>query len=153
MSPTSSNSDDPSGVTVRELRSADETRAAGAELGRRLRGGELIALSGPLGAGKTEFVKGLAQGLDVPADEPVVSPTFVLVREYAGRLKLYHLDAYRLQTASELSGLGFDEMRADPRAVVVIEWADRVSSALHPALISVEIEYSDTGRRLMIREG
>jgi len=91
-------------------RSTAETFAFGQALGGLLQSGDFVALTGQLGAGKTHLVKGLAVGLGVPADEPVVSPTFVLVREYIGRLKLYHIDAYRLGGAAELFALGLEEM-------------------------------------------
>ena len=107
-----------------------QTLALGRALGELLQSGDLVALAGPLGAGKTQLVKGIAAGLGVPADEPVVSPTFVLVREYAGRLKLFHLDAYRLGGPDELLDLGLEEMIAEEEAVVVIEWADRIRDAL-----------------------
>ena len=95
-----------------------------------MRAGDVVALCGPLGSGKTQLVKGIAAGLEVPDGEPVVSPTFVLVREYVGRLRLYHIDAYRLTSSSELASLGFEEMRADPQGAVAVEWADRVSESL-----------------------
>jgi tRNA threonylcarbamoyladenosine biosynthesis protein TsaE len=125
----------------------EQTRAAGEALGRLLRGGDVVALSGPLGAGKTEFAKGLAAGLGVSADQPVVSPTFVLAREYAGRLRLYHLDAYRLSGASELLALGFEEMCADPAGVVAIEWADRAADAVPAHAIRVSLDHVDAARR------
>jgi len=129
----------------------EETLRLGAALGRVLRGGDLIALSGPLGAGKTHLVKGIAAGLGVAADEPVVSPTFVLAREYVGRLRLYHLDAYRLSGADELVDLGFEEMLADPVGVVAVEWADRVPEALPPPAWRIELVHVDeTTRRLRV---
>lgn len=121
------------------LRSAAETLAAGRALGELLVPGDVIALDGQLGAGKTQFVKGLALGLSVPVDEPVVSPTFVLVREYIGRLKLYHLDAYRLGSSAELEALGWEEMLADDQAVVALEWADRVADALPASACHIEL--------------
>lgn len=123
------------------LRLADETLAAGRALGELLVPGDVVALQGQLGAGKTQFVKGLALGLSVPADEPVVSPTFVLVREYFGRLKLYHLDAYRLGSSAELEALGWEEMRADEAAVVALEWADRVADALPASACRIELAH------------
>jgi len=119
------------------------TFAAGRELGQLLRGGDVVALHGPLGAGKTQFTKGLAAGLGVPADEPVVSPTFVLVREYAGRLRLYHMDAYRLSGPTELRALGFDEMLTEADAVIAIEWAERVADAVPAG--AVHVEFAHTG--------
>lgn len=122
------------------LKSPQDTRAAGRRLGARLRAGDVLALVGPLGAGKTELVKGVALGLDVPEDEPVLSPTFVLAREYAGCLRLIHVDAYRLSGAGELMGLGLDEALGEG-AVVAIEWADRVSQWLPAGAIHVELEH------------
>lgn len=123
------------------LRSANETLAAGRALGELLVPGDVVALCGQLGAGKTQFVKGLALGLSVPSDEPVVSPTFVLVREYFGRLKLYHLDAYRLGSSAELEALGWEEMLADEAAVVALEWADRVAAALSASACRIELAH------------
>lgn len=132
-------------------RGPDETRAYGERAAGVLRGGEVIALEGALGAGKTQFVKGLAAGLGVSPDEPVVSPTFVLVREYKGRLKLYHIDAYRLASVDELLAVGLEEMRGDPRGVVAIEWADRVSAVLPRDAIIVRLEHvSENERRIRL---
>lgn len=128
-----------------------DTHAVGAVLGRLLRGGEVIALDGPLGAGKTQFAKGLAQGLGVRADEPVVSPTFVLVREYRGRMVLYHVDAYRLAGADDLVAIGWDDLRRDGAGVVAVEWAERVADLLPANAIRIEIEHvGETTRRIRI---
>jgi tRNA threonylcarbamoyladenosine biosynthesis protein TsaE len=105
------------------------TLAFGEAVGIFLKPNTCLALCGPLGSGKTQFAKGVAKGLGVPAGEPIVSPTFVLVREYAGRLPLYHLDTYRLGDAEELAALGFDEM-LQTDGVVVVEWADRTREVL-----------------------
>jgi len=118
-----------------------QTRAIGRALGTVLQTGDIVALAGPLGAGKTQFVQGLAAGLGVPREEPVVSPTFVLVREYLGRLKLYHIDAYRLGGPDELLALGFEELAAETGAVVVIEWADRTRNAIPPRACWVQLEH------------
>ena len=108
-------------------KSPDETVALGRTLGRHLQGGELIALVGDLGTGKTHLIKGIALGLEVADADGVGSPTFTIINEYEGRRMLYHVDAYRLEKAGELAALGFDEM-CRGAGVVVIEWADRVSS-------------------------
>ena len=101
-----------------------ETEALGEQLGRAARRGLVIALSGELGAGKTQFVRGLARGLGVTAR--VHSPTFTLVNEYSGgRLKLFHLDLYRLETPAQLLSAGIEEFLA-PDGVAVMEWAERI---------------------------
>ena len=109
-------------------RSPEETERLGAHFGKHLRGGETLLLSGPLGAGKTLFVKGLAEALDIPADD-VTSPSFTLVNHYTGSLTLYHIDLYRLnEGASAAYAVDLDELLMDERAVIVIEWAERMGS-------------------------
>lgn len=109
--------------------SAESTLALGEALGRCLNAELTIGLVGPLGAGKTHLVKGIAAGNAPRLVSSVTSPTFTLIHEYDGRLTLYHVDAYRLHDTAELLALGFDELtRAD--SVVVVEWADRVRSAM-----------------------
>jgi tRNA threonylcarbamoyladenosine biosynthesis protein TsaE len=124
-----------------------DTLALGSAMGGLLRGGEVLALVGPLGAGKTLLVKGLARGLGVRQSEPVVSPTFVLVREYRGRLRLVHCDAYRLGSADELVDLGLDDMLDDPETVIAVEWADRVIKLLPDDSIRIELAHRAGGGR------
>lgn len=101
-----------------------ETQALGDKIARCANAGLVIALSGDLGAGKTQFVKGLARGLGIQAR--VHSPTFTLVNEYAGgRLKLFHLDLYRLETREQILSAGIEEF-LKPDGVAVIEWAERI---------------------------
>ncbi len=107
----------------------DETVEIGRRLGAMLMPGDVLALVGPLGAGKTWFVKGIARGFGIADSRAVTSPTFVLVNEYAGRVTMHHLDAYRLGSADELLDLGFAEMTGSG-AVTIVEWADRVEAAL-----------------------
>ncbi len=123
-------------TTSRETSSPQETEAAGEELGRRLRSGDLVLLRGELGAGKTTFVRGVARGSGSAA--PVASPTFQLVRIYPGRLQLAHVDLYRLEKGDDLRDLGLDEL-LDAGAVVV-EWGDRIDGTVgsDAALISIE---------------
>lgn len=128
-----------------ELPDAAATHALGVRIGKTLEGGEFIALSGPLGAGKTQLVKGIAIGLGVAADEPVVSPTFVLIREYLGRLRLLHADAYRIGSADEWRALGAEEALAEG-AVLAVEWADRFPEIVPAEAIALELEYQDQGR-------
>ena len=104
--------------------SPDETEAEGEELGRGLRAGDLILLTGPLGAGKTTFMRGLARGAGSEAQ--VASPTFQLVRIYPGRVQLAHVDLYRVKAAGELADLGLDELIDE--GAVVVEWGDRIEA-------------------------
>lgn len=117
-------------------RSADETRALGERLGARLGKGDVVACIGALGAGKTCFLQGLARGLGVLTD--VTSPTFVLVNEYEGRLRVYHVDAYRTTSLTELVDLGMDEM-LHGEGVTVVEWADKLLPLLPARAITVTI--------------
>jgi tRNA threonylcarbamoyladenosine biosynthesis protein TsaE len=121
-----------------ELRSdgAPATRAFGRALGREARPGTLIALIGELGAGKTQLAKGVAEGLDVPS--VVNSPTFVLMNEHVGRLRLYHVDAYRLGQPEEAVDAGLIEDRQSD-GVVVIEWADRLEGWLPADRLEIAI--------------
>jgi len=110
-----------------------ETFNYGRELGARLAGGEILLLSGPLGAGKTIFVKGICSALGVDEEE-VTSPSFTLVNPYDGRLRLYHLDLYRLdEGASAAHAVDLDELLSEERAVIVIEWAERMLNYPLPA--------------------
>ncbi len=136
-----------SGIAVLESDGEERTRALGAALGALLRAGDVVALSGPLGSGKTRFVQGLALGLGVPADEAVVSPTFVLVREYVGRVRLCHLDAYRLAGPGELHELGFGELVEEGSTVVAVEWADRVAGLVPASACRVELTHAGEQRR------
>jgi tRNA threonylcarbamoyladenosine biosynthesis protein TsaE len=119
-----------------------ETEEAGRRLGERLRAGDVVLLTGDLGAGKTTFVRGVARGISSSA--PVASPTFQLVRVYPGRVQLAHVDLYRIESNGEVSGLGLEEL-ADQGAVI-IEWGDRIDVA-DAALI--EIEHLGGDRRLI----
>lgn len=103
-----------------------ETFDVGKRIGEQLRGGEVLLLSGSLGAGKTLLVKGIAHALNVPEDD-VSSPSFTLVNPYQGRLLLYHIDLYRLEEgATAAHAVDLDELLSDEHAVIVIEWAERM---------------------------
>ena len=121
-----------------ETASEAETAAVGRDLARSLRAGDVVLLHGELGAGKTAFVRGLAEGLGVtPAD--VSSPTFTLIQEYrSGRLPLLHVDLYRLEDPREIDDLGLDELGRD--AVTAIEWAEKLPRVVADA-IRVSIEH------------
>jgi tRNA threonylcarbamoyladenosine biosynthesis protein TsaE len=124
--------------------SPDETVEFGRRLGSQLKGGEVIAVCGPLGSGKTHLIKGIAAGAGAGDPKRINSPTFVIVNEYSGRLDIYHIDAYRLSSVSEFEMLGFDDF-CYPQSVVLIEWADRVEPALE-ALDCLRIELEHAGR-------
>ena len=127
---------------MRETSAAEETEAAGEELGRRLRRGDLVLLKGELGAGKTTFVRGIARGTGSAAS--VASPTFQLVRVYKGRVQLAHVDLYRLEKGHDLSDLGLEEL-LDSGAVVV-EWGELL--AVDEAAV-IEFEHLGGDRRLI----
>ncbi len=117
-------------------KSPEDTQALGRRLGARLGPGDVVACMGPLGAGKTCFLQGLARGLGVTAD--VTSPTFVLVNQYHGRLPVYHVDAYRTGSLTELVDIGLEEMLHGP-GVTVVEWADKLLPLLPPRTIMVTL--------------
>jgi tRNA threonylcarbamoyladenosine biosynthesis protein TsaE len=109
--------------------SPQETIELGRKLGSQLKGGEVIGVCGPLGSGKTHLIKGIAAGAGAKDSKHVNSPTFVIVKEYAGRLDIYHVDAYRLNSVREFEMIGFDDF-CYLQSVVLIEWADKIESAL-----------------------
>jgi tRNA threonylcarbamoyladenosine biosynthesis protein TsaE len=128
------------------LWSADETttKAIGAALAGLLRPGDVVGLSGDLGAGKTRLVQGAAGALGV--DGPVLSPTFMLVREYDGAPAVHHVDAYRLSGPLELEDLGLEEVLAAD-TVVFVEWADRVAAALPDSWLELVLHIRDDDTR------
>jgi len=114
----------------RAVNTPEQTRSIGAELARKAPAGTVMSLIGDLGAGKTEFVKGVALGLEV--QEPVTSPTFTLIHEYrGGRLPLFHFDFYRLRLEKELDEIGFDEYLT-AGGLCAIEWGDKFARRLPP---------------------
>ncbi|MFQ5515394.1 MAG: tRNA (adenosine(37)-N6)-threonylcarbamoyltransferase complex ATPase subunit type 1 TsaE [Myxococcota bacterium] len=117
----------------------EQTRGVGEQIGRELRGGDVVALSGELGAGKTCFTQGLARGLGVDSRIPITSPSFTLVGEYPGRLALRHADFYRVESYARLEDAGFEELLA-PDGVLVVEWAERFPEALPPDRIELRLE-------------
>jgi tRNA threonylcarbamoyladenosine biosynthesis protein TsaE len=130
--------------------SAEETFAFARTLGEQLAGGEVFLLKGDLGAGKTVFAKGLGAGLGIASSE-VTSPSFTLINVYEGRLRLYHIDLYRLDAGLH-DELGLSEILDDRRAVVVIEWAERLGFVPERATL-VELSWlSDNQRTILMRE-
>jgi tRNA threonylcarbamoyladenosine biosynthesis protein TsaE len=130
--------------------SSKETRKLGQELGRLIERPTTLALIGDLGGGKTAFVQGLARGLDVPGDYYITSPTFTLINEYPGRLPLFHVDLYRLETVDDLEDIGLEEL-LDDRGVLAIEWADKLAGRFFAEYLSLKFEtIDDTSRRISL---
>ena len=121
-----------------------------AQVGRVLQIGDVVALTGPLGAGKTTFVQGLAEGLGVPAERHVASPTFALVNEHPGRIDFVHVDFYRIRSPAELPELGLEE--AYDRAATAIEWAERFPDWLPDDTLHLVLEVEDNGTRILQAE-
>ena len=124
--------------------SPDDTIEFGRRFGSQLKGGEVIAVCGQLGSGKTHLIKGIAGGAGAKDHRHINSPTFVIVNEYKGRLDIYHIDAFRLNSLSEFEMLGFDDF-CYPQSVVLIEWADKIETALQ-ALDYIRVELEHAGR-------
>ena len=129
----------PGALTV-IARSPEETRILGAALAPVLLPGDVISLSGDLGAGKTVFVQGLAAALGV--SEQVTSPTFTIVNEYEGRYRIVHMDVYRLNSFQEVIDLGFDDL-FDPDGVMVVEWGEAVAPLLPPRHLDIEMNRAE----------
>ena len=127
--------------------SVQETISFGKKIGSSLKGGEVFAICGQLGTGKTHLIKGIAHGAGCESCEQVNSPTFVIVNEYSARLDIFHIDAYRLESVAEFEMVGFDDF-CNPDSVVLIEWADKVAAALkNVAAINIELFYKNHNKR------
>jgi tRNA threonylcarbamoyladenosine biosynthesis protein TsaE len=135
--------------------SPEQTRRVGWRLGQHARAGDLFLLSGIFGAGKTSLTQGLAAGLGVA--ERATSPSFTLVNEHEGvaadgaRVRLYHIDLYRLETEAEVDSLGLEDILADPDGICAIEWPDRLGDRVPPEHLLIVLEQvSETKRRLAL---
>lgn len=134
-------------------KSPEETQKLGEEISADLKPGNILALYGELGSGKTTFIQGLARGLGVK--KRVISPTFVFIRQYPIRhmlsaKMLYHVDLYRINTLKQTKGLGLEEIFTDKTAIVVIEWADRIKEILPKKRIDINFDYLDENQRRII---
>ena len=128
-----------------------QTLAIGEKLGRQLKGGEVVAVTGPLGSGKTHLIKGIAHGAAAVDCQRVNSPTFVIINQYTGTgpLTVYHVDAYRLGSLEQFEMLGFDDLLS-PDSVVLIEWADKVADVLHDVnRIDIELRHAGRTKRII----
>jgi len=125
-----------------------EMEEIGMDLAERLRDGMVVSLVGPLGAGKTTLVKGIAKGLLIT--DLVVSPSYLIYRSYKGSLILHHLDAYRVSSLEELEEVGLDQLIPPEEGVTVIEWPDRVPGIVEASDVLVKIALDEGGRRVEI---
>ena len=128
--------------------SPEQTIELGRKIGSQLKGGEIVAVCGSLGSGKTHLIKGIAAGAGAEdSSRGVNSPTFVIVNEYAGRFDIYHIDAYRLGSIAEFEMIGFDDF-CYPQSVVLIEWAEKIESALRSVnYIRIELFHAGQTKR------
>lgn len=134
-----------------DSRSPEQTRDLGQRLGRQLQPGDVVALSGDLGAGKTCMVQGIAVGVGVDPSLPVTSPSYTLIGEYPGRARLCHADFYRLQSRARLESAGWEDL-LDGEGVIVVEWPERCPEALPDERLEIGIEIvSETRRRISVR--
>ena len=131
------------------INNVDELSNIAFELGKKVKSGDVICLNGDLGAGKTTFTKGLARGLEVHESQYVSSPSFAIMHEYDGRLTLYHMDFYRLNSVDEIFDLGFEELLYGD-GVSVIEWSERMGDYLPERRLVINFEITgDTSRNLI----
>jgi tRNA threonylcarbamoyladenosine biosynthesis protein TsaE len=126
----------------------EETIALGEEIGRQLPRPAVVLLIGKLGAGKTTIAKGIVKGLGAAAPEDVTSPTFTLIHEYGEKSKVYHIDLYRLDRASQVLALGLDELM-DRDTVLLVEWGERFPALWPLGHIEIQMEWADETTRLI----
>jgi len=137
---------------VLQTNSPSETIRIGKRIGGLLRAGDVVALIGELGAGKTLLVKGLAEGVGADKETYISSPSFTLINEYRGRMPFYHIDLYRLSDGKEAGELGLEEY-FHGQGITAIEWADRISSLLPDELLRIHIHYTGKQTRSLEMTG
>jgi tRNA threonylcarbamoyladenosine biosynthesis protein TsaE len=141
----------PSAAVTLELSSPAETTALGHQLASLLFPGAVIALVGPLGAGKTYLVRAIAEGLGIKNSRAVTSPTFVLIQEYEARLPIYHFDVYRLPAVNDFADLGVHEY-FQGSGVSLVEWADRVEACLPAEHLRITVAVTGASTRRVLLE-
>ena len=119
-----------------------ETQALGETVGKTLKQGDVIALIGDLGTGKTCLTQGIARGVGIAPDEIVSSPSYILINEYNGTVPIYHIDLYRLENSEEIAELGLSEY-VEGDGICIVEWAERMADALPDTCIKIHITLSD----------
>lgn len=136
-------------MTCRDIIGLEKTQEIGLKLGQLLRRGDIVCLTGDLGAGKTTFSKALAEGLGIT--ETVTSPTFTIIQEYEGRLPMYHFDVYRIEDPQSMEDIGFDEYLFG-EGVCIIEWANIVKDLIPQNSLWIELLVTgDDGRRICFK--
>lgn len=135
-----------------QSKSSEDTFRIGAIIGAGASKGDVIALIGDLGTGKTRLTQGIAAGLEVPVAYPITSPTFTLINEYPGRFVLYHFDIYRLEGSQDLENMGYEDYFYGD-GVVVIEWAERVRDILPEGALFINLTYLDEHNRELVITG
>ena len=121
----------------------EETQTVGEKLGKTLKHGDVIALIGDLGTGKTCLTQGIARGVGIAANEVVNSPSYILINEYNGAIPIYHIDLYRLENSEEIAELGLSEY-IESEGICIIEWAERMADSLPDTCIKIHITLADT---------
>ena len=126
-----------------------ETQALGEQIGKTLKQGEVIALIGDLGTGKTCLTQGIARGVGIASDEVVNSPSYILINEYNGRIPIYHIDLYRLEDSAEIAELGLSEY-VEGDGICIIEWAERMADTLPDTAIKIHITLAEVSDNEML---
>lgn len=131
--------------------SPEETQALGEKIGKTLKQGEVVALIGDLGTGKTCLTQGIARGVGIASDEVVNSPSYILINEYNGRIPIYHIDLYRLEDSAEIAELGLSEY-VEGDGICIIEWAERMADALPDTAIKIHITLAEVSNNEMLAQ-
>ncbi len=126
---------------------AEQTILLGEKIGSMVKPGTVIAMEGTLAAGKTTMTKGIARSLGI--NETITSPTFTLISEYEGKIPLYHMDAYRLDSAEDFLNLGVEDMIYGKDGIAIIEWSEKVRQELPKKTITIKLEVQEDGSRLI----
>lgn len=129
-----------------QSQSTSETIRIGKQIGSQLHSGDVVALVGELGTGKTHFIKGLASGAGVKRSRYITSPSFTLIHEYQGKIPFYHVDLYRLKTEKEAEGLGLEEY-LQGGGITAVEWADKIPAHLPEQMLWIEIRFTGAHTR------
>ncbi len=133
-------------MMIIKTKSATETIELGKRIGKLLQAGDVVALIGKLGSGKTTLTQGLARGLEVKKKNYVTSPSFTLIKEHKGRLPVYHIDLYRIDNLKEVYDLGYEEYFYG-EGVTIIEWADKIKKLLPKEVLFINLEIIGENRR------